>query len=257
MVCDFLIDWHCMSDDKKIIFARAVLTRKTKNGCTIFTNRFVEWMMRDMRMWLGKHAGAHHHKLVEQVALALNDMKKAKSEGAKPNTKKATSSPTKELEINKVFCESLIFAKDTNLWGPWEISLVSTQSSTRNESNDTRPVQKPFKSFKGVHLNTDILFCVSTGTNRARDYFNVHLVEGEWSETRRSEKESAGGVSLKRLETTLAENEKEVSLDLKRIFFVDINKIKDSYSLIELKEELKYVNNELKKMDMDQMKFHN
>ena len=42
MVSDFLIDWHLSSDAERIIFAKAILTRKTKNGCTIFTDRFVE-----------------------------------------------------------------------------------------------------------------------------------------------------------------------------------------------------------------------
>ena len=48
MLCDFLIDWHCMSNAERIIFSKAVMTRKTKNGKTIFTDRFVEWMMRDL-----------------------------------------------------------------------------------------------------------------------------------------------------------------------------------------------------------------
>lgn len=252
MVSDFLIDWYCMSEAERIIFAKAVLTKKTKNSCTIFTDRFVEWMMRDMRMWLGKHAGPHHHKLVEQVALSLNERKKRKSEGAKPNTKKASSSPIKELEINRVFCESLIFAEETNLWGPGEIELFCPSSQKSD-----RPMQKPFKSFKGVPLNTDILFCVSTGTKRAKDYFQVNLVDGDWNDPKRSEKESEGGVSLKKIETTLAENEKEVSLDLKRIFFLKLEEIKGSYTLVELKDEFKFLNSELQKKGLKEVERDN
>ena len=207
MVSDFLIDWHCMSDAERIIFAKAVLTRKTKNGCTIFTDRFVEWMMRDMRMWLGKHASTHHHKLVQQVALSLNERKKQKSEGAKPCTKKPSNNPVKELEINRVFCETLVFAEESNLWGPGDINFSCDPCS--DEQHQGRPMQRPFKSFKGVPLNTDLLFCVSTGTQRANEYFKVNLVDGDWNDPTRSEQECTGGVSLKKLETTLADDEKK------------------------------------------------
>ena len=121
MVCDFLIDWHCMSDAERIIFARAVITRKTKNGRNIFTDRFVEWMMKDMRMWLGKHATVHHHKLVEQVAVSLNERKKQKKEGAKKQPSVSAKNPVKDLEINRVFCQTLLFANKTNLFVPVEL----------------------------------------------------------------------------------------------------------------------------------------
>ena len=255
MVADFLIDWHCMSDAERIIFAEAVLTRKTKNGCTIFTDRFVEWMMRDMRMWLGKHAGAHHHKLVQQVALSLNERKKRKSEGAKLNTKKGRSNPVKELEINRVFCETLIFAEEANLWGPGDIVFPSgCTGSADEELHQGRPAQRPFKSFKGVPLNPDLLFCVSTGTQRAKEYFKVHLVEGDWNDPKRSEKESAGGVCLRKIDTTLEDTKKEFTLDLRRIFLLKELEIKDAYTLNEMKDEFKFLNAELKKRDLPPVK---
>jgi hypothetical protein len=75
MLSDLLVDWYCSSDAEKIIFAKAILTRKTVNGANIFTDRYVEWMMKDMRIWLGKYASVHHKSLVKQVALTLYDRK--------------------------------------------------------------------------------------------------------------------------------------------------------------------------------------
>ncbi len=42
MLSGFLVDWHCMSTAEKCIFAKGLFTRKTKNGCNIFSDRYVE-----------------------------------------------------------------------------------------------------------------------------------------------------------------------------------------------------------------------
>ena len=67
MTVDFFVDWFCASDCDKIIFAKAIFTRKTKNGAKVFSDRFVEWMMRDLRMWLGKKANPHTDSLLAKV----------------------------------------------------------------------------------------------------------------------------------------------------------------------------------------------
>ena len=147
MLSDFLIDWHCMSQAEKIIFAKAIITRNIKNGRNLFTDRFVEWMMRDMRMWLGKHASTHHHKLVEQVAVTLNERKKQKSEGAKKKKKDdSAENKVKGLEINNVFCHSLLFAKDANLWGPGEMVTKRNKSGKTATDNDGVQMDPVFTS---------------------------------------------------------------------------------------------------------------
>ena len=260
MLSDFLIDWFCMSDAEKIIFARGVITRKTKNGRNIFTDRFVEWMMKDMRMWLGKHASMHHHKLVEQVAVTLNERKKKKCLGSKSKKKVDTgqsSSPVKELEINKVFCESLLFAYETNLWGPGDIVFDEKKKASCHEetnSDNWRSNQRPFKSVKGVPLNTDLLFCVSTGTMRASKYFETFLVDGNLNDPKRPEKESEGGVSLKKVETKVAEDEKDFHLEMERVCLLDMLQINDAYTVNEMKQEMKYLNAQLKKVGKKEVK---
>ena len=260
MVCDFLIDWHCMSDSERIIFAKAVLTRKTKNGSNIFTDRFVEWMMRDMRIWLGKHASLHHHRLVEQVALTLNDRKKQKSEGAKKRGKSQTSD-VKEIAIDRVFCHTLIFCSETNLWGPGEIIIEAGESSSSHaafDQDDGRPrMVRPFTSFKGVPLNTDLLFCISTGLKRSKDYFETNLVLGDWNDPKRSEKESEGGVSLKKIDGTAAADEKDCALNEARVALLDVTEIKKAYTASELKDEFKLLNAELKKKGLPPVKKNN
>jgi hypothetical protein len=41
-ITEFFVDWLCMSNAEREITGRAVLFRKTMNGKTIFSNRFVE-----------------------------------------------------------------------------------------------------------------------------------------------------------------------------------------------------------------------
>ena len=51
----------------------------------------------------------------------------------------------KELEINKVFCESLLFANESNLWGPGDIVFEKSSKSknskqTNRGEGDSRPM---------------------------------------------------------------------------------------------------------------------
>ena len=253
MLSDFLVDWHCMSEAEKIIFAKGVITRKTKNGKNIFTDRFVEWMMKDMRMWLGKHSSLHHHKLVEQVAITLNERKKQKQEGSQNRKPGDRINPIKEIEINKVFCESLLFAHEYNLWGPGDIIFDEKKNQTAKENDNRRPMQRPFKSTKGVPLNKDLLFCISTGSRRLSKYFQTFLVDGKWEDSKRSEKESEGGVLLKKINTTLADDEEGFNIEMERITFLNDLDIKSAYTVKELKEELKFLNNELEKLGKEKV----
>jgi hypothetical protein len=43
IAAELLIWWHCMSDAEKAIFEKYIMVKKTKEGKSIFTDRFVEW----------------------------------------------------------------------------------------------------------------------------------------------------------------------------------------------------------------------
>jgi hypothetical protein len=247
MISDFLIDWFCSSDAEKIIFSKAILTRKTKNGSSIFSDRFVEWMMRDMRMWLGKHASTHHHNLVEQVAVSLDEMKKAKKVAAKqvPGANEKDNNPNiKMIEIDHIYCEVLVYCTDSNIWGQGPIKI---QEKTTEKVDELR--MRDFKSLKGVPLNTDLLFLVSQGTEIAEKYWKNFLVDGNWNDPSRPETKD-GGVSLKRIDSTMAAGDEQDDLELARIEYLDPDDIKKAYLLDELKLELKDLNNELVKNNL-------
>lgn len=118
MVADFLVHWFCKSTFEKKVYTEFVFTRKTKNGSTIFPDRFVEWMMRDLRMWCGNSATIHTANILETCALGLNTRKQkrafsaneAKSAVARRNDD--DEEEQKSIRIDRVFCEVLIFVSN-------------------------------------------------------------------------------------------------------------------------------------------------
>jgi len=64
----FLMWWYWASDAEKTIFDKIVLTKKTVKGKNIFTARFVERMLWDIRDVVGKH----HRVGTKKVSLGSN-----------------------------------------------------------------------------------------------------------------------------------------------------------------------------------------
>ena len=208
LVADLLVDWFCSSDAEKIIYANAIFTRKTKNGANIFTDRYFEWMVRDLRIWLGKFTTLHHHTLVREVAATLIERKKQKAEGTKNDRQGGSSGgfnsratdKKNNIPIDHSFCEVLAFCLDTNLWGSGPINdlkagpylkrqrsgchqqtRMETIPERREEENGVDDDETAFKSLPGKAMNPEVLFCVSTGTEQGEDYFDTYLKEnGDW-----------------------------------------------------------------------------
>eukprot|EP00978_Attheya_sp_CCMP212_P018240 scaffold49584_cov41-Attheya_sp.AAC.1 len=71
-------------------------------------------MMRDLRRWLGKHVTqANQQSFVERVAFSLNDRKIAR-QLTKHKSDELDEDTKKMLEVNKVYCETLVFLTDLN-----------------------------------------------------------------------------------------------------------------------------------------------
>ena len=78
MLVTFLVEWYCMSDAEQVIFTKGIFTRKTRNGRNIWSDKFVEWMMRDLRMWCTNIATPNTASILERTALGLNKKKRQK-----------------------------------------------------------------------------------------------------------------------------------------------------------------------------------
>lgn len=72
IAAEFLVWWlvACSSPAEKVFSDKFILTRKTNRGKRIFTDRFVKWLMKDVRAGVGKHNRQRTDAaLVRQVAL--------------------------------------------------------------------------------------------------------------------------------------------------------------------------------------------
>lgn len=73
--CHFLQWWECSSDAEKILFKNFLFTRKSPNGKPLWADRSMEWVMKALRQFLGKHARQGHegkmHKVVSSVEWRL------------------------------------------------------------------------------------------------------------------------------------------------------------------------------------------
>lgn len=119
MMTDFFVHWYCCSPAEKILFAKAIFTRKTKNNKSVFVDRFVEFMMRDFRMWLGKHGTSHTKTLLERCAVTLVGNKQTRASARRTYTGGGDSEipSNDDVEIDLIFCEAFVHAVDCNYFG--------------------------------------------------------------------------------------------------------------------------------------------
>ena len=71
-IATFFIWWHCASDAEKKIFEEVVMTKKTIEVKSIYTDRFVEWLILDMQKVVGRCFCAGSDNLMRRHAVLLN-----------------------------------------------------------------------------------------------------------------------------------------------------------------------------------------
>ena len=75
LLSDFFVQWTCPSPALKRLYKRAILFCKTVNGNNIFSNRLMEWIIRDFRFYVTKKVtggvDSHLDSPVRAVSLQL------------------------------------------------------------------------------------------------------------------------------------------------------------------------------------------
>jgi hypothetical protein len=243
LISDFFVMWYGASEADKALFAETILTRETVNGRNIFTDQFVEWMMRDLRRWLGKHVThANHQSFVERVACSLNHRKIARQLTTPKKSDELDENAKKTLEVNKVYCETLVFLTDLNFYGVGPVKHVPTgQASTRVVPDPPEPEDPTqFSSPSGkTALNLDVCFAYSIGLGRWKEYFVKYLLEGDLSDPSRSEIQ----LSLGLLNPEKSVQDQLHSKMVERCCTIDTKVIQNSYLATELQAEIKHLNN--------------
>ena len=92
------------------------MTRRTKAGKAIYMDRFIEWLVRDMRGGVGKFYRSGTHSALERQAALLNLKKQFKSEfDVDVGDAARTNLPTSK-KLGKVFCHTLVCFEEHGLW---------------------------------------------------------------------------------------------------------------------------------------------
>ena len=260
MVADFLVHWFCKSTFEKKVYTEFVFTRKTKNGSTIFPDRFVEWMIRDLRMWCGNSATIHTANILETCALGLNTRKQkrafsaneAKSAVARGNDEDEEEQAS--IRIDRVFCEVLIFCIESNLFGPGppkhilkgpakDFGLQMSRGLFDYEEGEFTGISDKLKA----PLNVNTLRIRSEGVQRLGEYFDVHYVKNDDEESSRS----GDGVNLSTINPLASDEDQKDNNELQRCATVDLEVLDKCYTVSELKEEIIYLNSVSLDLELD------
>lgn len=115
MICNTTIDLACMSDAERAIYDNFILFRRTKNGKFIFTDRMVEWVIKDIRETLGKFFNDYIPSQLENFMLQLKQLRNLRGRDKKAEPKKASSKKS-DIKIDASFLEAYVFCESANLW---------------------------------------------------------------------------------------------------------------------------------------------
>ena len=205
LLSDWFRNWATSSPAMKKLYKKAILFRLTKNNCSIFTDRFMEWVMKDLRWFTGKHVSGgsrgNHLNHLRAVALSLNESlatKQLKTEGKDENQTKK-----KMTVINKIFCESSLFLRDSNVFGIGRRRIINcVPFASRAVIDLPEEVPRDSKivlSFGGRELNSNSCYLNSISRQVDKDYWcTYHVHASNLDDPKRSEKD----VKLKTINPT-------------------------------------------------------
>lgn len=186
MMANFNINRKCMSEAEKALLEEFTLFRKTKNGKTIFADRYVEWTMRDIRSRLGKYFKDSTPQQLTNVVLQMHEFKKMKEENSNETVKSARSG----ISLDSAFMETYVWCESSNLWlgEPKPVSAKPFNKRQEQDKNILPSIGSPnnlYPTNGGDKLMNEILSTISRGISRCKNYYNNYHVDGDVSETTR------------------------------------------------------------------------
>ena len=233
--------------------------------CSVSKDRFVEWMMRDFRMWLGKTGNAHTGTLLERCAVMLGQLKRDKNIARTflhADSANAREKEDAKLYVNAIFCEVFVFAMEANLFGDGPPMHCKKRASSRQKGADGATRASNYEEFtsgsdfsciclgsdkKQVKLNKELLRVLNIGERRVMDYYDTYMVHGDLDDPSRSE--GPDGVSLKSVKPLKRDIENDIKSKIERTTSTKLGDIGKFYTKAELDDEIYYLNSVLLELD--------
>ena len=264
MICNFFVDRKCMSESERAVLDKFILFRKTKFKKFIFSDRSVEWVMRDIRQYLGKYFKGSTTEQLKRVLLQMHETKELKNGIVRSSL---TVGRKSRVKMDKGFMEPYCFCMSGNIWMgvPMRVKAKPFQkrlnpdgeedrvplyndefddNSDNDESDERETTTKMFYSPDGTELYSDILSLYSRGEERAKEYFDRHFIDGEMTDTKRS------GTVLRQVNVTSGALHEELEMGV----CVDedkINKDRKIYTRARVEAELNLLIEELDDKQLD------
>ena len=185
LLSDFFVGWTCASPALKNLYERAILFRKLSMGRIFFSDRLMEWLVRDVQLFVGKRIVGSidsHLDTVRAVSLHLKEDLNLKAINRKE--KKLMIERKKPIHgLTKIFCEILVYCEESNLIGPGKIKRLDSKpylkrrKSMVEEDDDELFSSSQLFSISGEPLYTESMFTLSTSIEQDQDYFECYCID--------------------------------------------------------------------------------
>jgi hypothetical protein len=219
IAADFIVWWQCASEADKVIFEKIIMTRQTAAGKTIYTDRFVEWMIRDLRGGIGKHyrrgTDAALHRKTALVSL------QKEFECAFQKNKGKDSSSSSQRKVGKAFCFTFAYFVQEKIW-----SVINNDDSSMTSSS---PIMRRSIKTDTAGISVDMINLPVRGEYRMDSFITINHVEDE-----PEDKEKRIAACLKDIQPTLEKQDDNDKRDLERCISTTETFVTNSYSKNEL-----------------------
>lgn len=176
IVSEFGVWWECASEADKLIWQHFVFTAAIGDGKRIFLNRFMEWMVRDIRDVLGKFQSRNMFARLIKTIATFQTRKKVKNEmKAAQNTSKDKLDPTTSaIDVGYVFMHTYSIIENMKTWDRGNDRYYCC-GKKKKDPNNTHLYDISGK----ILLNPDIISLISIGMSRWEEYAKKYYLEGE------------------------------------------------------------------------------
>lgn len=168
--------WEGASDAEKKIYDEFIMTRRLESGKRIYADRSVEWVVKEIRHYLGKYTSRFMMQQLTRTVLSLDDRAKVRKDlQDDPGPYEPT---TDETELSIVYCLSRVWSDESNLWGRGSVNVGKLFKKKAAESE--------FSTADGLDLiHPDARFLITTAEERLTKYFSEYYVDGALNQVKR------------------------------------------------------------------------
>ena len=248
MMSNFVISRKCMSEAERLLHDKFTLFRKTKNKKTIYSDRFVEWTMRDIRQRLGKFFKESTTSQLTDVVLQMHKSKQYQNDHASAPAEANKESRTRStIKLDNSFLEAYVWCEASNLWLGKPMSVPSKAYHRRKDDENLSKIPSPrhlYSTDNVEHpLSNGILSSISRGLQRSEAYFERFHLHGNPRETTRP-KSNLKQVTINQEEVKESELEHAVCLDHKKLYKSKL------YTVERIKKELEVLDSFLEMAEL-------